>query len=261
MKIIPILAVTNALALGLAVYLYVQLDQVRSQTGAGRSDTASARLAARVDTLERDLAMKGVELVPAAPAPEAVSRTDSSGAAMEPKEHDGKAPPALAANAPEETQDATTGAGAEENYDPREMEVFRHKVKKALEINAEEDQKNRIIDGIDDLVKQNKIAPLNTKQKEGVAATVIAYRQKIPLVFTKLRESGALDNASREDRGRIVRSEFDTLRAEAQQSLEQYMPAADAKTYLDESMRDGMRGGFGGFGGGPGAPTPPNRTR
>ncbi len=261
MKIVPVLAITNALALALAIFLYFQQDELKAQAGSRRSDPGEVgRLTARLDTLEREygrvLAMKDVEPVPAgeAGAPPAMAAPEEGARGGE--------TPALGSRPAEEGAEPPAAGG--EEFDPQEMNVFRKKVRKALELNSEEDQKVRIFDRIDELVKQNKIAPLNAKQKEGVATTVLAYRRNVPAVWRKVAEAGAMENVSREERGRIVRAEYDALRAEAQRSLEEIMPAADAKTYLDETMRDQMRGGFGGFGGGPPplqAPAPPGTSR
>ncbi|MCK6459609.1 MAG: hypothetical protein L6Q95_06900 [Planctomycetes bacterium] len=258
MKIVPILAVTNALALALAIFLYVQQGELKAQTGSRRSDSGEvARLAARLESLEREhqrvLEMRGIEPAPAAEAPAAAADPEKGAAAGE--------TPALGARPAEEGEEPPAAGG--EEFDPKEMNVFRKKVRKALELNNEEDQKVRIFERIDELVKQNKIAPLSAKQKESVAATVLVYRRKIPEVWRKVAEGGGMENVSREERGRIVRAEYEALRTEAQRSLEEFMPAVDAKTYLDETMRDQMRGGFGGFPGGPPvqAPAPPSTSR
>lgn len=261
MKITPILAITNALALALALYLYVELNDLRSQTGASRSDTgdmARQALVARVDTLERDLqralAMQGLDAMPEAREGEPM-RIDSGGAHATSEALPDDPEPSGATIGDEGVE----AGAASEDLSPREMDIFRQRVKKAIELNAEEDQKNRVIERIDQLIQENKIASLNPRQKEGVATTVLAYRRKVPDVWRKLREEGALENVSREDRGRIVRAEYETLRTETQHALEEFMPAVDAKTYLDETMRDQMRGGFGGSFGGP--PTAPGRGR
>jgi hypothetical protein len=261
MKIIPVLVITNALALGLAIVLFVQQGELKSQGGTRRSDASEVpRLEARIASLERELGQaSAIREIEAAPAGETASRMAPTGGSEE--------GPAAGRETPLGAP-ASGGAAAEpdapsDDYDSKEMDVFRRKVRKALELNSEEDQKVRIFDRIDELVKQNKIAPLNAKEKEGVASTVLAYRRKIPEVWRKIAADGAMEGVSREERGRIVRVEYEALRVEAQRALEDFMPAVDAKTYLDETMRDQMRGGFGGFGGGPPvqAPAPPSPSR
>jgi|GEM_PF-6870883 len=51
MKLVPILVVTNALALGLAILLYFQQEDLKSQVGSARS-TPVRRADAPVDTAE-----------------------------------------------------------------------------------------------------------------------------------------------------------------------------------------------------------------
>jgi len=263
MKIIPVLAITNALALALAIYLYVELNQLQSQSATRRSDPDASRLAARVQALESQLDADRAMPARVTDAPPATA--DSAPARIAPAASTAAQGDVPQATVPDgEAIDAGAADAAAENFSPQQMEVFRRKVKKAIELNNEQDQKDRVIERIDQLVKDNKIAPLTPKQKDGVAATVLAYREKIPQVWRKLQDSGTLENVSREERGRLYRTEFDTLRTDAQHALEEIMPPADAKTYLDETMRDQMRGGFGGAFGGPPppqAPTRPSRSR
>ncbi len=260
MKTLPILVITNALALGLAIFVYVK--QGENQGAARRSDgtrseaSEVAQLRTRIEELElgarayRSPAASDVPFESGAPA----AAKGATSHASEGGEAELAAPPAA-------RPAVEPGATGSEEFDPQEMEVFREKVKKANELNQEEEQKKGIVDGIDRLVRENKIAPLTPSQKEAVATTVIVSRRKGMDVWKKLRESGTLDGtANREERGRIVRAEMETLRAETQRALEDIMPAADAKTYLDETLRDQMR--FGGFDrGAPQAPAAPAPAR
>ncbi len=259
MKIVPILAITNALALALALFVYVKQGETQTASHRSeivRSDPAEiAQLKEDIAELRRAEAARGHTPEAAPDAPVHGAPAGSHGAAS----LGGSDSAPLASEPPEEGADP---AAAEEEFAPREMETFRKKVRKANELNDAEEQVKRVTDRLDELVKENKIAPLNPRQKEAVATTVIAYRKKVPGVWQKLRASGTLENATNEERGRIIRAEYDTLKTEAQRTLEEFMPAVDAKTYLDDSMRDTMRGGFGGFGGGPTqAPSPPAQGR
>ena len=249
MKAIPILVITNALALALAIFLFVKLGTVESQLASRRSDTSGrtgsdASLRARVDQLELQMAERGV--VPAgrgaAAEPSAVAPPSESG-------EEGESP-AFATPESEEGMAAGPEAPAGTPFDPQEMEVFRHKVRKALELNAEEDQVNRVAERLDQLVQQNRIAPLTPRQKETVGRIYTEYQRRVPMVWQKLRESGTLENTPFEDRRALVRAEYDNLRSEAQRALEDVMPAADAKTIVDETLPMAQRG-FGGPGGAP----------
>ena len=256
MKIVPILAITNALALGLAIFVYVkQGEHPGSPRSEARPETGEvAKLRMRVEELE--LALKAPRTTAAADVPfESAAPAASKGATA----RGGESEAPLAAPPPDAEPSAEPGAADSETFDFKEMEVFRKKVRKANELNQEEEQKKGIVDGIDRLVKENKIAPLSPTQKDAVATVVITSRRKGLDVFRKLRESGALESGNREARGQLIRAEMETIRAETQRALEDIMPAADAKAYLDETTRDQMR--FGGFGGATPVPAAPVPTR
>ena len=109
--------------------------------------------------------------------------------------------------------ETAAGEGTEDeygSYNPQEMDRFRRKVRRAIELNSEEDQVNRVVGRIDNLVSANKIAPLTEQQKKTVAKTILSVRRQIPDVFRRLRASGTLDNVPREERGQIIRAEFAT---------------------------------------------------
>jgi hypothetical protein len=76
----------------------------------------------------------------------------------------------------------------------------------------------------------------------------MSAREKIPDIFRQFRSNPEMRDLPREERGRVIQAEFEVLRAEAQKDLEEYVPAADAKTIIEESLR-GMgfpgRGPFG----------------
>lgn len=256
MKTVPILAITNALALALAIFVYVK--QGENQGGSRRSETVRSD-AAEIAQLRMDIDELRRAQAPRGHTPEAAPDAPARGAApADPAALGGSDLKPLASQPPEGGADP---AAAEEEYPPQEMETFRKKVRKANELNDAEEQKNRIVERVDQLVKENKIAPLSPAQKENLAITVLSSRRKGMEMWRKLRENPAIEGSNREDRGRVVRQEMETLRTETQRSLEEFMPAADAKTYLDETMRDQMRG-FGGFGGAaPQAPPPPGQGR
>jgi hypothetical protein len=234
MKLVPVLVVTNALALALVVVLWVQQDDLEARLGSARSGTRRADVPAdttalqdRIARLEARLAARG------APAEAEDSMPPLSAA------DDSEAPPPALAN---------PGEGAKApDFDPAEMEVFRQKVKKAQELNAEEEQLNRVIGRIDELAAENKIGALTRKQKEAVAGTILKTRRSIPDLWRKIRENNDMRNMSREERGAVMRTEFDSLRVEAQKSLEDILPAADAKTIIDDAMGGGDRGMWGGM--------------
>jgi hypothetical protein len=236
MKAVPVLVVTNALALGLVVLLFVQQSDLESQLNSTRTPTTRRAdvveeegVQDRIARLERLMRARseeggGLELLPAETAAGEELATGTGG----------PAPGGETATA------ADAGVAAEHaSYSPQEMDRFRRKVRKANDLNSEEDQVTRVVDRIDGLVSENKIAPLTKKQKTQVARTIISTRRKVPDVFRRLRDSGAFTDVPREERGQLIRTEFENLRVEAQKELETTMPAADAKTILDDSMGDG----------------------
>ena len=72
-------------------------------------------------------------------------------------------------------------------------------------------------------------------------------RRAVPDVWRKLRETNDLRNMSRDERTAVMRTGFDNLRVEAQKSLEDVMPAADAKTIIEDAIGGGDRGMWGGM--------------
>lgn len=247
MKIVPVLAITNALALALAIFVYVK--QGDAPAGPRRAE-ASSPSAAEIAELRAEIEALKQGQPARAHAPEAGVQPGAAPSATAP----GAAETPLASRPPEEDAAAPE---APEEFDAQEMVTFRKKVRKANELNSEEDQENGIKDGIDRLVRDNKIAPLTPAQKDGVAKIVLGSRRKGADVFRRMRESGAFEGGNREDRGTLIRTEIQNIRAETQRQLEEIMPAADAKTYLDETTRDmGRFGGFGGAGGPLQAPVP-----
>jgi hypothetical protein len=249
MKAVPILVVTNALALGLVVVLFVQQGDLESQLNATRTPTAR-----HTDVVEEGAVEDRIARL------ERLLKATGGGADVGFDLPEGPGPggePAMAADGPAAGGEAEAGAeaGVESGgaYDPQEMERFRKKVRRAIELNGQEDRVTRVVDRLDGLISENKIAPLTPKQKTSVAETILAAQQKIPEVFRRLRESGSFNDVPREERRQLVRAEIDSLRGETQKELESTVPAADAKTIMDDYLSDMFRGpGRGGFGRPPG---------
>jgi len=243
MKAIPLLVITNALALGLAILLFVRQDDLKSQVASARSTAPRAtvgedtsELQRRIETLERqlrDMARGGA--VPAA-SPYRARMTDPADAMP------AAAMPAGEADVPEPIAEDAPAA----EMPPAQMEAFRQHVRKAIELNGEEDRVKRVEDSLDELVTQNRIAPLSSRQRTHIANTILSYREKMPQIWQRMRTMP--EGTSREERGQIIRQEFDTLRAEAQKQIEEVVPAADAKVILEAQVREAP----GMFAGGPG---------
>ncbi len=265
MKAVPILALTNAAALGLVILLYVQQEDLKAQVSSARSNSGGrsaavadgqledrAELAARLDRIERRLANResggGAEAA-AGTKPNAPS--GRSGADSRPEQEHASPAAEAPGNAP------STDPAAD--FDPQEMEVFRRKVTVANEINAQEARVQRVVEDIDRLVSESKIGRLDEKQKKVVAGVILGAREKMPGLWRRVSASVEGQNLPRDQMGQLMRAEFETLRTETLTALEETMPAVDAKTLVDESMRE--RGGFmfGGRDGGMGVPGGPVR--
>jgi len=247
MKAVPILVVTNALALGLVVLLFIQQSDLESQLNSTRTTTARRAdvteeegVQDRIARLERLMRARSEEGGGPEPLPAEIALGEEL-----PTGAGGPALSGGAASAAAEGADSEYGS-----FGPQEMDRFRKNVRRANELNSEEDQVGRVVDRIDSLVSENKIAPLTKKQKSSVARTILSTREKVPTIFRRLRESGAFSDVPREERGQLIRTEFENLRIEAQKELENTVPAADAKTILDDSLGDrGMWRGMGDMGG------------
>jgi hypothetical protein len=254
MKAVPILAVTSTLALAAAIYLFVRVDelegQLRTRRGGGVANGTAVDEAALEERILERLSRRGARAPDRPPAAEVGDR------AVVASEWEGSASPAgsapVAAADPEEAGDLPAAIAG------REMEVFRRNVRKANALNQEEDRIRRVVDSLDRLVSENKIAALDKGQKKQIALTLVSARERIPEVFRTLRSDPALRELPREERTNAWRQGMESVRIEAQKELEEFVPAADAKTILDDSLRTG-RGFGGGFDRGPRPPSRPGR--
>jgi len=245
MKAVPILVITNALALGLAIFLYVQQQDMKTQLSSSRTSAPRREVAAdtralngRIEALERHLASVDAGDVPAGGmAPDLVAET----AGEEPEAVDAPA----GTDAPASADDEPVGGGYASAG--AAMETFRKRVARAIELNEQEQRVDRVARGLDRLVEGNRIAPLNDDQKQAVARSILGTREKLPQVWRKIR--GLPDGTPREERMNVARTEFEAIRAEAQQEIEGIVPAADAKVIIETQLRS-PRGAMRGFGGG-----------
>jgi hypothetical protein len=230
MKAAAILAVTTAFSLGGVVVLFVQQQELKEQlAGGGRVAAAESPRAADpvvISRLERLEQQVRAEPVPV-PAPVSAAAPGEGGGSRE----------SLPAFAEEEA--------AAEGYDPVEMERFRRKVKRAIELNLEEEQRLQVMEQIDRMVERGAIGAMSAPQKERVAKTVIASRAKARAIWPRIFGTPENRELPMEQRREMVRAEMETLRAEAQKELETIIPAADAKKIADEQLQQ-ARGLFAG---------------
>ena len=239
MKAIPILIITNVLALCLVLLLYLNQLELKDQLGnvrqpASRAPSADLAEAERFDALEKRIA-------------------DLTRLLEEPTGMVGEGLPSGIDPGPEEGGE-TEGFAMPEIEDvgkdgllptnPK-MEVFRRQVRRANELNSQEDRVRRMNESLDRLVQENRIGALDKAQREAVTKTIFKARAKVPQIWEKIRSDGSLADLPREERWQVVRAGFDELQAETQSELEGTVPAADAKVIVDTLARDLMRGGPG----------------
>lgn len=241
MKVIPILALTNTAALVMALLLFLEVEDLKTQVGTSRSDSRGpSEISVSYDDFE---ALKG-----------RVSRHDEQFAT---NGSEGRGAP-LAKSADNVSSAVEEGAAIDRSFasgefdeeaaakDPA-MEGFRNRVRVAQKLNQREDRVSREIDRIDKLISDSKIGALNPKQKAQVAEQLIQYREARGIAFRGLWQSPEVQNAPDDQRRTVLRETMatlsETLKADAQAELEKVMPAADAKEVMDAS-RGGDRGGM-----------------
>lgn len=122
--------------------------------------------------------------------------------------------------------------------EPEEMEVFRKRVRRARELNSEEDLLRRFVERIDFLVAEGRVAPLSDEHKLEAARTLMGTRNAIPEILRERREAGDLTGMSSEERRELIRAEYERLRIEAQRVLEGLLPAEDARTIIADAFHD-----------------------
>jgi len=229
MKAVPILAITNTVALALVLMLYVQQNELESKLRTARSGPRSTATSVDEAALEARLLETLRGQVPGASRAASPAAEETVGEARVSSEG-GETPDLGSAPEGEQSPD-TTLRGAP-------MERFRANVRRANELNREADRVNRVVSTLDRLASENKIASLNPSQKKVVASAVLSAADKVPDIWRKFRGNPELRSLPREERGAMMREAYDALRAEAQTTLENVVTAADAKTILDEGLRE-----------------------
>jgi hypothetical protein len=242
MKAVPILVVTNVVALALGLMAYLELDDLKAQRGTMRQ-TAS-RDGAQSDDHLRDqiqdlrqqiLRLEGAVTTAAAEGGPVASGPEASTAAGG---SDGKAID-RGYPAPDKFDEETELARPGFDY-------FRERVRLAQEANEKEDRINQQIDRLDNLITENRIGPLSDGQKRKAAEILLDTREKTRFIWRGLTQRDDLRNLPREEQREAYRREFrkerDSIQSTAQKTLEELMPAADAETLMSSSGRD-MGGG------------------
>jgi len=242
MKAVPLLVISNVVALALVVLLWMNQSDLEEKLASRRSnpvrndpavdaDLDNERINQLIDA--RLASMRRGAAADSAGIPAEVE----GGSDAPPQAGDGDDSSAVPATGVE--LEVGDGEGVVVATDPQ-METFRKKVAAANELNREEERINRMIGSIEELENNSRIAALSRTQKVKVARSLLAARERIPDIWRSMRENNDLRSLSREERRTLFQNEFDSLKSAAQKELETMVPAADAKTIVDESVS--MRG-------------------
>jgi hypothetical protein len=236
MKAVPLLVVTNVIALGMAAVALMNSGDDTSSSGSRSSRASSAQTGATGnDQLEAKIADLQAQIARMASERPAVKATSAG----------------------ESAATATDGDAIDRTYGDGEFDTdaakadpafanFRARVRLAGEENQREDSINSQVDRLDQLISENRIGTLSKAQKTKVAEKMIEQRGKTRMIWRGLRNREDLQNLPDDERRTAYRDAFrkeqETIKTETKTVLEGIMPAADAQTLMES--------GGGGFGGG-----------
>jgi hypothetical protein len=132
------------------------------------------------------------------------------------------------------------GVGADRlaGLEPAEMEVFRQRVRRAQELNVEEDTLRRFVERIDVLVEEGRVVGLSVEHKLDAARTLMGTRNAIPEILRERRATGELARMSSDERRELIRTEYQRIRAEAEAEIAGFLPAEDARTIVADAFHD-----------------------
>ena len=231
MKTVPLLLVMNVITLaGLAVLflkqqdLSEQLDRNRSGTSryaGARTEDDSAAFRILFDDIEGRLkSLERSDWAPDSPparVPNSPAETGSS--------------PGMAPTFPAEGTDTTEGTLSGEA-----MDDFRLNVKKAQELNRREDRVNSLMDRLDRLADDGKIAALEPAKKKRTASLLLRYQDRTPEIWRAVMSRPGNRELPWQDRRQLISEAYESLRGEARKELEQFLPQTEAEVIAQEGM-------------------------
>jgi hypothetical protein len=227
MKPVAILTLVAVCALAGTVLLFVEVQDLRDQLAYTRADTRPTTtydhlaLEARLERVENRLA----QLAAPTAEPE-VYDVARLGAATDDA-------PAAARPGTDSVDLARPDAALPDSDD----EAFRARVQRAQELNRIERRRQDLVDLVDRLANDRRIGPLNDKQKAAVAEVILAVRETMPETIRGIMRKPENRNLPREERFTLVRTEFERVRTETAQKLEEAtIPAADAAVIAQEAL-------------------------
>ncbi|MCZ6573979.1 MAG: hypothetical protein O7C98_12545 [Planctomycetota bacterium] len=227
MKAVPVLAVLNVVTLCLVGLLYFQQGEREDQTGSRRAPasrsagTDTAALEARVALLEEQLLQLGIaeRRGPAA--------RGTAGATPGADPADGPARES-AQGAPADARPGETGTALQGPRNEAERTAFREQVQRAIDEGRQEEAVGGLILQIDKLIENQKVSRLNADQKTAVAKRLLAARERIPGIWRTVMRGEDTKDLPLPERMALVRSEYETLRAETQKQMAATITMTDA---------------------------------
>jgi len=263
MKLVPLLIITNALALGGCIWLFLEQQDLSDRlatarnTGSSRAVAGDPALLSRLDQLEaqfnqrvaRERAIENAFADESLPA----DLPQGGEGAAQPVAGDplsgllaGLEAEAQAEGAPDDAQ-----VPVDLGSSPK-MDDFRRLVRRANDLNEEEDRVREVLGRLDRLVEGSRISPISEENKVAVARTLLTVRSSIRDRMRQASETTDVRSLPPEQRREIFRTQIEAIQAETQSKLEQFLPAPDAKLVAESTLRGGDLWGRGPGGGGPG---------
>lgn len=226
MKPMAILTLVAVCALAGTVLLYVEVQDLHDQLAYVRADTGPKTVT--VDHLALEARLERVEnrLTQLAAA-----GTETADAARVDVADDGAPATARAGT------DALDVARPDAARPAADDEAFRERVQRAQELNRIARRRQDLDDLVDRLARDRRIGPLTDKQKEAVAEVVLAVRETLPETIRSIMRKPENRTLTREERFTLVRTEFERVRNDTAQKLEEAtIPAADAVVIAQEAL-------------------------
>ena len=238
MKIVPLLAITNAIALGLLLLLYLEQGDLKSRLESAHVQRADSGETVDEAAIEARILARLREETPAAAAGPVVGSEAPGDARLD--------DPADASAAAGAAGTSVAGGGGEGGGDQPagilasgQMEKFRKNVRHAQELNRQEDRVDNEVSRLDRLVEGGRIAALDPVAKKALATKLLGFRDQARNVWTQMRTNPEVREMSREDRWKYMREEVQAVRESAIKELEKLVQPADAKVIVETSLRSG----------------------
>lgn len=107
-----------------------------------------------------------------------------------------------------------------------DLTLFRSRLRRALALEAEDQQLARIQRGLDVLHQEQPLVSLTEQLRSTIAATVLRFMQRIPMIWDEQQRSA--HDLSWADKREAVDRAYEALRAEATEALRDFLSPTDA---------------------------------